>query len=76
MSRLKPYLPAKLILVLAVGVLTACQKNDVGPVENAGRKIDQSMEKAGEKVDEAVVNMGARLEKAGEDMKKSAQKDR
>ena len=38
------------VIVLAVG-LSCCTKE--GPAENAGKKIDKTMEKAGEQIDKA-----------------------
>ena len=47
------------VIVLAVG-MSSCQKKE-GPVERAGKAIDQSVESAGQK-----------LEKAGQDIQDAA----
>jgi hypothetical protein len=73
---------AALLLALA-----GCQKQEEGPAERAGKKIDQATEKAaqqvdkatdkvGQQVDKATQQVGQQLEKAGEKMQAAAQDDK
>ena len=52
-----------MMIVLMIG-LSACKKE--GPVEKAGKKIDQTIEKAGEKIEKA----GEKVQDAVKDTKK------
>ncbi|MFY9327674.1 MAG: hypothetical protein WAO76_06585 [Georgfuchsia sp.] len=50
--------------ILLVTVLSACQKQE-GPLERAGKQVDQAMDNAGE-----------HIEKAGEDIQDAAKGDK
>jgi predicted small lipoprotein YifL len=65
----------KLIAIIALSLslfaFTACESK--GPVEKAGKKIDQSMEKASDKAKEASEAVKNKAEGVGQAVKKTTQ---
>jgi hypothetical protein len=63
------------ICALAVG---SCRKSedDKGPMEKAGKAVDQAMEKAGEQAGRAMERAGEAMKEAGEKMRESGEKAR
>lgn len=68
------------MLAACLAVLSGCQKQE-GPMESAGRKIDEAGDKlsreadrAGDKIDEATQKAGENIEKAGEKIQDAAAK--
>ena len=63
-----------IIAILVLGILAAgvsgCKKKE-GPMERAGKGLDNAAEKTGRNVDKAVEKTGEKLEKAGEHIKDS-----
>ena len=45
-----------------VACLGACEQQEMGPAEKAGKKIDETIEQAGMKLDEAKQKAGEKLE--------------
>jgi hypothetical protein len=62
---------AALLLALA-----GCQKQEEGPAERAGKKIDQATEKAAQQVDKATEQVGQQLEKTGEKIQDAAKDEK
>lgn len=60
---------SSVLAVLAMGALvtglSACQKEE-GPVERAGKSVDNAVQKAGEKIEQA----GEKIQDAAKDAKK------
>ncbi len=61
---------AALAATLVLGVVGCEQK---GPAEQAGEKIDQTMENAGDKASDAMDTAGKKMEDAGEAVQEHAQ---
>ena len=69
MTKIGRSIIATLVLgILAAGV-SGCKKE--GPMERAGKKLDNAAEKTGRNIDKAVEKAGEKLEKAGETIKDS-----
>jgi hypothetical protein len=47
-----------------------CSKQEEGPAETAGKKVDETVEKVESYTSEKMDEMGEAVEKAGEDMQK------
>lgn len=75
MLELKTSVKTTLLLLAVVGALAGCQKKEEGPVETAGKQIDQAIQKSGDKVEQATEEVGKSLEQAGQKMQDSVQKD-
>lgn len=60
------------VLVAMLGVLTACQQQNEGPAETAGRQVDQAVENATEKVEETTEAVGEQIEEAGQKLQEAA----
>jgi hypothetical protein len=69
-----------LSLLMAVSALTlvSCGKSDddKGPMERAGRAVDQAMEKAKEETGRVMERAGEAIKDAGEKMRDSGEKAR
>lgn len=74
MMKFKLTIGASVVMTALLAALTGCQKQE-GPVEKAGKKVDQAVEKAGEKIDKATEKVGEKVEKAGENMQDAAKRD-
>jgi predicted small lipoprotein YifL len=59
------------VLTLSIFAFAACESK--GPVEKAGKKIDQTMEKASDKTKEATEAVKDKTEEVGEAVKKTTQ---
>jgi hypothetical protein len=75
-------LSAVLVTGALLVALSGCQKQE-GPMEKAGKEVDQAaatvgekMEKAGEEVDKAAAIVGEKIEKAGESIQDAATADK
>ncbi|AWI75907.1 hypothetical protein CEW83_12325 [Parazoarcus communis] len=75
-------LSAALAMSALLVALSGCQKQE-GPMEKAGKEVDQAaaiagekMEKAGEEVDKAAATVGEKIEKAGESIQDAATADK
>jgi predicted small lipoprotein YifL len=60
-----------IVLSLSIFAFTACESK--GPVEKAGKKIDQTMEKASDTAKEATEAVKDKAEEVGEAVKKTTQ---
>lgn len=58
--------------LLAIFTLAACSEPD-GPAENAGEKIDETMEETKQQIDSAVEQAGEKLEEAGDSVREKTQ---
>jgi hypothetical protein len=71
-----------LLMSLLIGMCAlafgSCRKSedDKGPMEKAGKAIDQTMEKAGEQAGRAMERAGEAMKEAGEKMRESGEKAR
>jgi hypothetical protein len=52
MKRIRESLPALLVGAVLLSALAACQKKE-GPLEQAGKQVDQAVEKAGDEIQDA-----------------------
>jgi len=50
MNLLKNFIAAVTLSLLVIG-MSACQKEEEGPAEKAGKEVDETLKKAGEKMD-------------------------
>ena len=72
----------KLFLAALIGfsalALGSCSKSedDKGPMEKAGKALDESMEKAKEQTGRAMEKTGAAIKEAGEKMQESGKAER
>ena len=64
MMKLGKNVSAALVMCVLLAAVSGCQKQE-GPVEKAGKEVDQAVEKAGEKI-----------EKAGENIQDAAKGDK
>lgn len=64
MMKFGRYVATAFTMSILVAALSGCQKQE-GPVERAGKEVDQAVEKAGEKI-----------EKAGENIQDAAKGDK
>lgn len=60
---------AALVLGIMVAGVTGCQKE--GPMEKAGKKLDNGSQTTGERVDKAIEKTGDKIEQAGDKIKDS-----
>jgi hypothetical protein len=69
---------ATLWLFVGALVFGSCGKSedDKGPMERAGKAVDQAMEKAGEQTGRAMEKAGEAMKEAGEKMRESSEKRR
>jgi hypothetical protein len=86
MMKLGKPLSAALVMSALLFALPGCQKQE-GPLEKAGKEIDQAVEnmgqqkagpveQAGQAVDNAVEKTGEQIEKAGDKIQDAAQSDK
>lgn len=64
-------LGALLIMSASLFVLAGCQKEE-GPLEKAGKQVDQAAENFGQAIDGAAEKAGEQIEKAGEQVQDAA----
>ena len=50
MTLMKNFIAAVTLSLLVIG-MSACQKEEEGPAEKAGKEVDETLKKAGEKMD-------------------------
>lgn len=60
-----------LVLGLLVAGLSGCQKKE-GPLERAGKQIDNAPEKTGQEIDKALEKAGKKIEQTEEKIKDAA----
>ncbi|MDD2732714.1 MAG: hypothetical protein PHF56_02140 [Desulfuromonadaceae bacterium] len=60
---------AVIMCILITGVI-GCKKKE-GPMERAGKEIDNAAEKTGQQIDKAIKKSGENIEKAGDKIKDS-----
>lgn len=65
MMKINKYVATGLLAGMLAIALSACQKQE-GPVEKAGKAVDETMQKAGQKVEQA----GEDIKDAAKDAKK------
>jgi hypothetical protein len=77
MKIMKNLLMSVLIALCALA-FGSCRKSedDKGPMEKAGKAIDETMEKAGEQAGRAMERAGEAMKEAGEKMRESSEKAR
>lgn len=46
---------------------SACEQKEVGPAEQAGKKLDETMQQAGKKIDDTMQQAGKQLEAGAKD---------
>ena len=66
------------LVVFSVLAFGSCSKSDdgKGPMEKAGKALDESMEKAKEQTGRAMEKTGAAIKEAGEKMQESAKAEK
>ncbi len=85
MMKLGKYASAALLMTACLLAVTGCQKKE-GPMEHAGKKIDQAVENLGEPkagpaeqlgqaVDNAAATTGQKIEDAGDRLQDAAKRD-
>ncbi len=47
---------------------SACEQKEVGPAEQAGKELDETMQQAGKKIDNTMQQAGKQLEAAAKDL--------
>jgi hypothetical protein len=77
MKTMKNFLISLLIGTFALA-FASCRKSedDKGPMEKAGKAVDQAIEKAGEQAGRAMEKAGEAMKEAGEKMRESGEKAR
>jgi hypothetical protein len=65
----------KIMILLGIGIfltfVSGCEKE--GPMEKAGKKIDESVEKAGDTIDDTMEKAGDKIEEGGEKIQEAAE---
>jgi len=59
-----------MLSAIALATVIGCSKQEEGPAETAGKKVDETVEKVESYTSEKMDEMGEAIEKAGEDMQK------
>ncbi len=59
---------ALIALMMALGLTLAGCSDDLGPAEEAGEQVDETMEETGDEVEEATDKMGGEAEEAGDEV--------
>lgn len=59
---LKKITAFSLVTVFLMTCLGACEQKEVGPAEQAGKKLDEAMQQAGKKMDEAMQQAGQKVD--------------
>lgn len=64
------------LTLVALGIsLSACKKKeDVGPMEELGKKMDEKMDKVGKKIDEQADKVEKKIEGVGKEIEEGAKK--
>jgi hypothetical protein len=63
---------AALVASALLASISGCQKQE-GPLERAGKQVDEAVEQAGKDVDKAAEKAGEQVEKAGDSIRDATQ---
>jgi hypothetical protein len=76
MKTFKHVFLALLLAAFGLGVAACSKKDDKGPMERAGRAVDQAMDKAKEQTGQAMKKAGEAMKEAGEKMREGGEKEK
>lgn len=62
------------LVVLGIGLSACKKKEDVGPMEELGKKMDEKLDKVGKKIDEQADKVEKKIEDVGKEIEKGTKK--